>query len=278
LRAEPSLRSAPLLRLSAGAMLTIYGKPEQGWYRAQHGRLKGYVRSGEVATSPLPSTDDRRTDEAIDEPRVVEKAQRARDRGNGGGKKEARKAERKREKKDERKRHRRAQQRETDGVRTSTDLNLRLAPEQSAAVRVVVPRGERVEPTGEQRDGWIELMWEDQRGWVLGRFLSTARPVTVKRDRDDTIWSRNELKAIIFEAADRYGQSREDMLRVARCESDLVPSAINEHGGSYGLFQFKPGTWLGTPYAEYDIFDPRPNAHAAAWMWSVGRRREWVCQ
>jgi hypothetical protein len=68
------------------------------------------------------------------------------------------------------------------------------------------------------------------------------------------------------------------MLRVARCESNLVPSAVNQHGGSYGLFQFKPGTWLSTPYADYDIFDPRASANAAAWMWSVGRRREWVCQ
>src|SRR5215218_7578595 len=68
------------------------------------------------------------------------------------------------------------------------------------------------------------------------------------------------------------------MLRVARCESDLAPTAVNRSGGSYGLFQFKPRTWLGTPFAEYDIFDPRASANAAAWMWSQGRRREWVCQ
>jgi soluble lytic murein transglycosylase-like protein len=86
------------------------------------------------------------------------------------------------------------------------------------------------------------------------------------------------LIAIIYDAADRYGQPREDMLRVARCESDLVPTAVNGPGGSYGLFQFKPPTWLGTPFAEYDIFDPRANANAAAWMWAQGRRREWVCQ
>ena len=45
-------------------------------------------------------------------------------------------------------------------------------------------------------------------------------------------------------------------MRVARCESDLVPTAVNGPGGSYGLFQFKPRTWLGTPFAEYDISTP----------------------
>jgi hypothetical protein len=100
----------------------------------------------------------------------------------------------------------------------------------------------------------------------------------VRSDRDPTSWRRQELIAIIYDAADRYGQPREDMLRVARCESDLVPTAVNGPGGSYGLFQFKPRTWLGTPFAEYDIFDPRASANAAAWMWAQGRRREWVCQ
>jgi hypothetical protein len=90
--------------------------------------------------------------------------------------------------------------------------------------------------------------------------------------------SPEEIIPYIYAAADYYGQPREDMLRVARCESDLVPMAINAEGGSYGIFQFKTGTWLSTPYADYDIFDPRASAYAAAWMWSVGRRNEWVCQ
>ena len=67
------------------------------------------------------------------------------------------------------------------------------------------------------------------------------------------------------------------MLRVAACESNLDASAVNEAGGSYGLFQFLPSTWASTPYAAEVIFDPVASATAAALMWSVGRRGEWVC-
>jgi hypothetical protein len=141
-----------------------------------------------------------------------------------------------------------------------------------------MPRGARVEPTGEHRDGFVELRWDGATGWSLGKHLAASRPVRTARDRDPSSWSQREIVDIIYAAADRYGQPREDMLRVATCESDLVPTAVNGPGGSYGLFQFKPGTWLSTPFAEYDIFDPRASANAAAWMWSVGRRREWVCQ
>lgn len=83
---------------------------------------------------------------------------------------------------------------------------------------------------------------------------------------------------IIYAAADRYGQPREDMLRVARCESNLNPNAVNPTSQASGLFQFLPSTWETTPYADQNIFDPVANANAAAWMWDNGRRNEWVCQ
>ncbi len=91
-------------------------------------------------------------------------------------------------------------------------------------------------------------------------------------------YSEEQIIDIIYEAADRYNQPREDMLRVARCESGLDPNAINVGGDTHGLFQFLPSTFASTPYAEYDIYDPWANANAAGWMWSEGRRNEWVCQ
>jgi len=86
------------------------------------------------------------------------------------------------------------------------------------------------------------------------------------------------IVGIIYAAADAYGQPRDDMLRVADCESNLNPNAVNGSSGASGLFQFMPGTWATTPYADQDIFDPVANANAAAWMWDNGRRNEWTCQ
>src|SRR5215213_4972965 len=91
-------------------------------------------------------------------------------------------------------------------------------------------------------------------------------------------YSEDQIIDIIYEAADNYGQSPEDMLRVARCESGLNPSAVGGGGAYHGLFQFVPSTFAGTPYGEYDIYDPWANANAAGWMWSEGKKSNWVCQ
>ena len=276
LRSEPSLRSDPLLRLPAGATVYLEGVPENGWYRTQHGALQGYLRSGDVATVILDdaeyaSSADVSVDDSDDDPNSVSLEQQA---TSNTRKKNSRPSK-------ETRRKRRKDQRKSDAalrIVAATDLNLRDAPGDDAPVMSTLPRTQAVAPTGEQQDGWVEVIWEGQMGWVLGRHLIMIPTGASGKDRHDGSWSRDDLKEIIYAAADQYGQPREDMLRVARCESNMIPSAVNPYGGSYGLFQFKPGTWLSTPYAEYDIFDPRASANAAAWMWSVGRRREWVCQ
>ena len=268
LRAAPERRAAPLLRLPEGATVTVHGKPENGWYLVRRGELEGYVRTGDVATDPIILASDAQPNELVDDPTVARLEQRA----SGRGRVRERRGARDRE----------GRPRDSRETITTKDLNLRESPSQNAHVAAVMPRGERVNPTGKHSDGFVEVRWQDVTGWAFGKHLAAPRRIAMKtggaRDRDSGSWRRRELIEIIYAAADKYGQSREDMLRVARCESDLVPSAVNGPGGSYGLFQFKPGTWLGTPFGEYDVFDPRANANAAAWMWAQGRRREWVCQ
>jgi hypothetical protein len=262
LRAEPNRGAEPLLWLPEGAVLTVHGRAENGWYRARRGKLAGYILTGDVATAPIAAGDEARPGEVIDEPGVVELAQVA------SGRERDRRAERRDA----------PAPRDATSIVTGADLNLRAGPSQETQVIAVMPRGARVEPTGEARAGFVEVRWNSELGWAHGKHLRANRPPPARRDRESGSWSRRELIEIIYAAADRYGQPREDMLRVARCESDMVPAAVNGPGGTYGLFQFKPSTWLGTPFAVYDIFDPRASANAAAWMWSVGRRREWVCQ
>jgi hypothetical protein len=108
---------------------------------------------------------------------------------------------------------------------------------------------------------------------------SNAEPVTGGTyGPGGSSYSEEQIIGIIHEAADSYGQSREAMVRVARCESSLDPHAVGGGGAYHGLFQFVPSTFANTPYGEYDIYDPWANANAAAWMWSQGQKSAWVCQ
>jgi soluble lytic murein transglycosylase-like protein len=123
------------------------------------------------------------------------------------------------------------------------------------------------------------VTYGDYVGWVSNAFLENPdNPApngegTGKQEN----YSRKQVVKYIYAAADHYGQSRDEMLRVATCESNLDPYAVNP-SGSYGLFQFIRSTWKSTPYGNEDIFDPEANAMAAGWMWKQGRKSEWVCQ
>ncbi|HEV2527218.1 MAG TPA: SH3 domain-containing protein [Thermomicrobiales bacterium] len=161
-------------------------------------------------------------------------------------------------------------------------VNIRSSADTSSPVLTVVSAGATLLGTGQSQNGFWSVNYNGVVGWAYAALLTTDGssyidpPAT--NPGQDGVYGESEIINIIYAAADAYGQPREDMLRVARCESVLDPNAVNQAGGSYGLFQFLPGTWATTPFAQYDIFDPVANANAAAWMWSVGRRNEWVCQ
>lgn len=150
-------------------------------------------------------------------------------------------------------------------------LNLRTGPGTSYDIILVMPGGADVELTGDQANGFYGVIYDGNRGWAYGDYLNFGGGGSGGSSSDDIV-------AIIYAAAARYGQNGDDMLRVAECESGLDPSQVTPPYNASGLFQFLPGTWATTPYADQDIFDPVANANAAAWMWSVGRRGEWVCQ
>jgi hypothetical protein len=90
--------------------------------------------------------------------------------------------------------------------------------------------------------------------------------------------SEGQILDFIAKAAKQYGQSENDMVRVARCESVLNPCAVNSSGPYYGLFQYLKSTWKATPYGDRDIFDPEAQSQATGWMWKQGRKNEWTCK
>ncbi len=170
---------------------------------------------------------------------------------------------------------------------TTTSLNLRSSASTNSSVLAVMPSGAQVQLTGVAQNGFYQVVYNGRTGWASAQYLTLGGTPTpnpgngnggLRGDTDGNgSLSQQEIIEIIYAAADRYGQPRDAMLRVARCESVLDPNAVNP-AGSYGLFQFVPSTWATTPYANEDIFDAYANANAAGWMWSVGRRNEWVCQ
>src|SRR5215204_7194990 len=71
LRAAPDRSAEPLLRLPEGAMVTVHGKAENGWYRVRHGQLEGYVLTGDLATEPVMPATDAPSSETLAEPDFV---------------------------------------------------------------------------------------------------------------------------------------------------------------------------------------------------------------
>lgn len=164
-----------------------------------------------------------------------------------------------------------------DTAAVLSGLNMRTGPSTSYDVVTVLPNGANVDIMGDPQGGFYPVQYNGLKGWASGEWLAigTTAPTPTPPPASS---GNSDIIGIIYAAADAYGQPREDMLRVARCESVLDPNAVNPYSNASGLFQFLPGTWATTPYADQDIFDPVANANAAAWMWSVGRRNEWVCQ
>ncbi|MFN8592665.1 MAG: transglycosylase SLT domain-containing protein [Thermomicrobiales bacterium] len=109
-------------------------------------------------------------------------------------------------------------------------------------------------------------------------FVSAPGVLAGKKSKCRNNYSEKEILDFIRKAAKKYKQSRKAMERVARCESNLDPCAVNKRGPYFGLFQFLKSTWKTTPYGNRDIFDPEAQALAAAWMWKQGRKNEWACK
>ena len=167
---------------------------------------------------------------------------------------------------------------ETVGYKVTTAaVNMRSGPSTSNSVLTVLPPGTRVDITGSAQGGFLPAKWAGRSGWVSAQYL--AEPGSTPAPSPGG--SANQgIVDIIYAAADRWGQPRADMLRVARCESNLDPRAVNRSSGASGLFQFMPGTFAGTPNGKRgeDIFNAYSSADAAGWMWANGRRNEWSCQ
>jgi len=160
---------------------------------------------------------------------------------------------------------------------TTAAINVRSGPAATYSLVTTLPPNTKVDIMGAASGAYLPVRWARFTGWALTDRLvdvsAASAPVPVSA-RDA------EMVAIIYAAADKWGQPRADMLRVAKCESHFDPRAVNTSSGASGLFQFMPSTFAFTPNgkAGQNIFDPVANADAAGWMWKNGMRNHWACQ
>jgi len=75
----------------------------------------------------------------------------------------------------------------------------------------------------------------------------------------------------------------EEALKIARCESTLIPDNVNSASGAAGLFQQLPKYWANRADAagwgaNADILDPYANTAVAAWLkYNAGGWSHWTC-
>jgi uncharacterized protein YraI len=238
-RDGPGDRYGLVFTVPAGSSLLRTGSYESGWISVQYKEVYGWARA-EQMSEPI----------AVQEERPLSEEVATKEPKPGSG-----------------------------VAFTTSDLSLRDGPSANEDPIVVVPAGSRVILTGVMEGEFQRVTYGDHVGWVSNAFLENPDNPAPNGEGSgkQKNYSHKQVVKYIYAAADHYGQSRDEMLRVATCESNLDPYAVNP-SGSYGLFQFIRSTWKSTPYGNEDIFDPEANAMAAGWMWKQGRKSEWVCQ
>ena len=89
---------------------------------------------------------------------------------------------------------------------------------------------------------------------------TTTEPQSAERPRLPQAATLVNIPAYIRFQAGLHGVDPDTAVRIASCESDLDPFAINETSGAVGLYQFLPSTlrWIeyeGDPTSVYDSVD-----------------------
>jgi soluble lytic murein transglycosylase-like protein len=111
---------------------------------------------------------------------------------------------------------------------------------------------------------------------VVAQRLQSPAPTQVPLSLDPG--SVGAIQAIILDAFAPLGAALQSWaLKIAKCESNYNPYAVNRSSGASGLFQFLPSTWAASPYHAQSVFDPSANAHAAEWLYVHAGPNQWSC-
>jgi len=134
------------------------------------------------------------------------------------------------------------------------------------------------------RQEQLKRQLEEQYSQLVAQALSSKAPSTPSQpspapSSTPTVANPTAIQQIILDAFARLGAGAQQWaLRVAKCESNYNPLAVNRYSGASGLFQFLPSTWAATPQHAQSVFDAVANAQAAAWLYQRSGPGQWVCQ
>ena len=142
-----------------------------------------------------------------------------------------------------------------------------------------VPFGTAVSVTAWQH-GWGKITHAGKTGWASGAFLSptmpaTAVPICYANTWDQTPCAPFWIAEAISGSATLHAISFEFLMRLAACESNFTPAAVNPRTGDSGLFQWRPSTWAA--YASGSIWSVHDQRHHTARAHQAGYRHWWVC-
>ena len=115
---------------------------------------------------------------------------------------------------------------------------------------------------------------------LLGIVLSFVPSSSIKYVRAE----ESTTEEIIIVQARYYGVSAVDMLRVAKCESDLLQTKngviVKGQAGELGIFQYMPSTfkWFSQMLGEeLNINSKYDQIRLTAFAFSKGLQRHWTC-
>lgn len=95
--------------------------------------------------------------------------------------------------------------------------------------------------------------------------------------------TEEQIKGYIKQVFAKSGSEAVDWgLRVAKCESGYNPFAYNEKSGTWGIYQFKIGTFLANSeragIENANINNWIQQVETAHFMFSIGQKTAWECE
>ena len=113
---------------------------------------------------------------------------------------------------------------------------------------------------------------------TIPRQLASTRGTTIPASTPMTDDEARSIIALFFKPEDV-----DEALKIAKCESTLIPDNVNPSSGAAGLFQQLPKYWSERAAAagwgaNADILDPYANTAVAAWLkYNAGGWSHWTC-